>query len=88
MANSQVLMISCDCGRRSIGNTRANRSGSVPQRPAICGVSDEVAQVSITSGSRDEPAGHAALRLVVPGRGVGGRVDRQRVLRRGTIGAS
>src|SRR5665811_687735 len=46
--NSQVRMMSWPCGRRSIGNTRANRSGSRSQPPAICGVRDDVAQVSIS----------------------------------------
>jgi hypothetical protein len=57
--NSQVRMMSCACGRRSIGNTRANRSGSSSHPPAICGVSDEVAQVSITSGSAEKPFGRS-----------------------------
>ena len=55
--NSQVRMMSWAWGRRSIGNTRANRSGSSSQPPAICGVSDEVAQVSMTSGSPTNPPG-------------------------------
>ena len=44
-------------GRRSIGKTRASRSSSKVQPPAICGVSDEVAQVSMTSGSPTKPPG-------------------------------
>ena len=44
-------------GRRSIGKVRANRSGSSSQPPAICGVSDEVAQVSMMSGSPMKPPG-------------------------------
>ena len=55
--NSHVRMMSCACGRTSIGKTRANRSGSSSHRPAICGVSDEVAQVSMTSGSPLNPPG-------------------------------
>src|SRR3954471_19463068 len=55
--NNQVRMISCPCGRRSIGKTRLNRSSSVCQPLTICGVSDEVAQVSITSGSAAKPPG-------------------------------
>ncbi len=58
---SQVRMISWACGRRSIGKTLANRSGSSSQPPAICGVSDEVAQVSITSGSPTNPPGMPRL---------------------------
>ena len=67
--NSQVLMISCDCARRSIGNTRANRSSSVPQRPVISGVSDEVAHVSITSGSATNPPGAPRWDSAYPGAG-------------------
>jgi hypothetical protein len=55
--NSQVRMMSCACVHRSIGKTRSKRSGSDSQPPAICGVSDEVAQVSITSGSPTNPPG-------------------------------
>ena len=69
VANSHVLMISCDCGRRSIGNTRANRSGSVPQRAAICGVSEEVAHVSITSGSAMNPPATPRRDSSYPGAG-------------------
>ena len=50
-------MISCACGRRSIGKTRANRSWSSSHPPAICGVSEDVAQVSMTSGSPTNPPG-------------------------------
>ena len=57
VSKSHVRMMSCACGRRSIGNTRANRSGSSSQSPAICGVSDEVAHVSMTSGSPVKPFG-------------------------------
>ena len=66
VANSQVRMISWAWGRRSMGKTRANRSGSSSHPPAICGVSDEVAQVSITSGSPDESARLPALGSVYP----------------------
>ena len=55
--NSQVRMISWACGRRSIGNVRANRSGSRSQPQTISGVSDDVAQVSMTSGSPMKPPG-------------------------------
>ena len=57
MENSQVRMISGPCGRRSIGKVRANRSGSSSQPQAICGVSEDVAQVSMTSGSPTKPPG-------------------------------
>ena len=73
-------MISGPCGRRSIGNTRANRSGSSTQPPAICGVSDDVAHVSMTSGSPTKPPGWPRCVGGVAGRHVGRRVDRQRVL--------
>ncbi len=63
--NSQVRMISWAWGRRSIGKTRANRSGSSSQPPAIWGVSDEVAQVSMTSGSPTNPPGPTPLVLGV-----------------------
>ena len=55
--NSQVRMISWAWVHRSIGKTRCQRSSSVSQPPAMCGVSDEVAQVSITSGSPTKPPG-------------------------------
>lgn len=54
---SQVRMMSWPWVHRSIGKTRSNRSGSLSQPPAMCGVSDEVAQVSITSGSPTKPPG-------------------------------
>ena len=63
--NSQVRMISWAWGRRSMGKTRANRSGSSSHPPAICGVSDEVAQVSMTSGSPTKPPGLSPLVLGV-----------------------
>src|SRR3954452_23990804 len=50
-------MMSCACGRRSIGNTRASRSASSSQPPAICGDSDDVAHVSMMSGSATKPPG-------------------------------
>ena len=55
--NNQVRMISWACGRKSIGKTRDHRSGSRSQPPAICGVSDDVAQVSMMSGSPMKPPG-------------------------------
>ena len=55
--NSQVRMISWAWGRTSMGKTRANRSGSSSHPPAIWGVSEEVAQVSMTSGSPTNPPG-------------------------------
>ena len=53
--NSQVRMMSWALVHRSIGKTRSNRSGSSSHPPAICGVSEDVAQVSITSGSPTNP---------------------------------
>lgn len=67
VANSQVRMMSCPCGRRSIGKTRRYRSGSRSQPPTICGVSDEVAQVSSTSGSPTKPPGTARCDSSYPG---------------------
>src|SRR4051794_1384471 len=55
--NSQVRMMSCACGRWSIGKTCAKSSGSVSQPEATCGDSDDVAQVSMTSGSAMNPPG-------------------------------
>ena len=80
--NSQVRMISCACGRRSIGKTRCEQvvvalpaAGDLRgQRRGGPGVHD----VRVA----DEAAGLAALVLGVAGRRVGGRVDRQRVLGR------
>ena len=55
---SQVRMMSWPCGRRSIGNSRANEIGVVlPAAPRSAGVSEEVAQVSMTSGSAMNPPG-------------------------------
>ena len=48
-------MISWAWGRRSIGKVRPNSSSSSRQPAAIWGDSDDVAQVSITSGSPTNP---------------------------------
>ena len=50
-------MMSWAWGRMSIGNVDACRASSVRQPVAIWGVSDDVAQVSITSGSPAKPPG-------------------------------
>ena len=50
-------MMSWAWGRMSIGNVAEYRASSVRQPVAIWGVSDEVAQVSITSGSPAKPPG-------------------------------
>ena len=50
-------MISCAWVFRSIGKVSSNRSGSRSQPQTICGLSEEVAQVSITSGSAMKPPG-------------------------------
>ena len=60
-------MISCACGRRSIGYTRAHRSSSSHQPPTICGDSDDVAQVSITSVSPMKPPGRPRSVSAYPG---------------------
>ena len=65
--NSQVRMMSWPWGRRSIGNVTSNSAGSSPQRHAISGVSDEVAQVSMTSGSPTNPPGTPRWSSVKPG---------------------
>ena len=57
LENSHVRMISGPWGRTSIGNVRANRSGSSSQPQAMCGLRDDVAHVSITSGSPRNPFG-------------------------------
>ncbi len=65
MANSQVRMMSCAWGRMSMGNSlgQTGSSPTVPssatrrQPPAICGLTEEVAQVSRTSGSPTKPPG-------------------------------
>src|ERR687884_1724396 len=77
--NSQVRMMSWACGRWSIGKTCANSSGSVSQPEATCGDSDEVAQVSMTSGSPMKPFGWPRCDSSNPGGtssdGSTGRVD-------------
>jgi hypothetical protein len=65
--NSQVRMMSWPCGRMSMGNVRANRSGSSIQWHAICGVSDDVAHVSMMSGSPMKPPGWPRCASVYPG---------------------
>ena len=59
--NSQVRMMSWPCGRRSIGKVALKiawfSSPGSSQRVTICGVSDEVAQVSMMSGSAVKPPG-------------------------------
>ncbi len=80
-------MISWPCGRRSIGNSRSNRAGSSPKPPAISGVSEEVAQVSNTSGSPAKPPGRprsAAVKL--SGASTAGSIGRRSAL--GAIGWS
>src|SRR5215212_4603833 len=64
--NNQVRMMSWACGRWSIGKTRANSSGSVSQPEATCGDRDDVAQVSMTSGSAMNPPGMPRWSSVYP----------------------
>jgi hypothetical protein len=75
--NSQVRMISCACGRRSIGKTRRKRSSSSCQPPTICGVSDDGGPGVHDVGVGREAAGDASLGLVEAGRTLRGRVNRQ-----------
>src|SRR4029453_8698223 len=75
-------MMSWPWGRRSMGNTRANRSGSSTQPPAISGVMAEGAQVSIPAGGPPDPAGPARAGRGPAGGHVGGGVDRQPLLLR------
>ena len=69
--------MSCACGRRSIGNVCAKSSGSRSQPVTSCGDTDEVAQVSITSGSPTKPPGWPRCASRVAVGHVGGRIDRQ-----------
>ena len=78
--NSQVRMISCAWGRRSIGKTRSNRSGSSSQPPGDLRREGRRRPGVHDVGVADEAARLAALRLVEPVGAVGGRVDRQPVL--------
>ncbi|CPU66823.1 Uncharacterised protein [Mycobacteroides abscessus] len=61
-----MRMMSWPCGRRSMGKTRSNRSGSTSQPPAICGVSDDVAHVSMMSFSPTNPPGTPRWSSVYP----------------------
>ena len=54
---SHVRMMSCACGRRSIGKVCEKISSSCSHFDTICGDTDDVAQVSITSGSPTKPPG-------------------------------
>src|SRR4029079_5218515 len=65
--NNHVRMISCACGRKSIGKVRAKRSGSVAHPHASSGVNDDVAQVSMTSGSPVNPPGWSRCDSSNPG---------------------
>ena len=59
-------MMSCACGRSDSGNTCANSAGSTPQPDTICGVSDDVAHVSMMSGSPMKPFGWPRCAAVKP----------------------
>src|SRR6266508_4374294 len=59
-------MMSWPWGRRSMGKTRPNRSSSSHHCPAIWGVSDEVAHVSMMSGSPTKPPGAPRCSAVKP----------------------
>src|SRR6476660_4876322 len=65
--NNHVRMISGPCGRNAIGNAISNKSESTPQPQTICGVSDAVAQVSITSGSPMKPPACPRAAAAYPG---------------------
>jgi hypothetical protein len=60
-------MISCAWVFRSIGKVSPNSSSSRSQPQTICGLRDEVAQVSITSGSAVKPPGWPRCASVNPG---------------------
>jgi hypothetical protein len=86
VVNSQVRMMSCACGRSDIGNTCAKRSASRPQPATICGVSDDVAQVSMMSRSPTKPFGWPRCACVNPsGTSVDGSIGRR--ASSGSIGA-
>ena len=53
--NTQVRMMSWASGAKSMGKVLANRSASRSQPVTIWGVSEDVAQVSMTSGSPMNP---------------------------------
>ncbi len=57
LSNSHVLMISGPWGRRSMGKVRPNRSASSAHPVPICGVNEDVAHVSMMSGSPTNPPG-------------------------------
>ena len=67
--NSQVRMMSWLWERSEYGNTRSNSSGSDSQPPAICGVSEDVAQVSMMSTSPMKPPGSPRWLSSYPGAG-------------------
>ena len=67
--NSHVRMMSCPWGRRSMGKVRANRSASSRHPHTICGVSDEVAHVSMMSFSPVKPPGTSRCDSSKPGAG-------------------
>ena len=72
-------MMSWACGRRSIGNVRANRSGLSGQPQTICGRQRRGGPGVHDVGITDEAAGHAALLGTIPVGHVGRRIDRQPV---------
>ena len=65
--NNQVRMMSCACGRRCIGNVCEKVAGSVSHCVTSCGETEEVAHVSITSGSATNPPGTPRCAAVYPG---------------------
>jgi hypothetical protein len=79
-------MISWACGRRSMGKIRS-RAGPLAARAAICGVSEDVAQVSSTSGSAANPPGRPRCSPAYPGGGSAAGSTGSRASS-GTIGVS
>ena len=64
---SQVRMMSWACGATSIGKVSEKSSSSRSQPVARWGVSDDVAQVSMTSGSAMNPPGWSRCSALKPG---------------------
>src|SRR5438067_13784445 len=68
--DGHVRILSCAWGCRLAGKCRANQAGSSIQRPMIIGVQDDVAHVSMISGSGSksvEPQAQATRGCVVCG---------------------
>jgi hypothetical protein len=65
LEKSHVRMMSCACGRRSMGNVRANKSGSLAKPHTICGDTEGGGPRVHHVGIANEAAGLTPLRLGV-----------------------